>query len=58
MKFFIHTYGCQMNVRDSEAVAALLEAAGHERVAAEQDAELVVVNSCTVRDMAEREAVG
>ena len=58
MKFFIHTYGCQMNVRDSEAVAALLEAAGHERVAAEQDAELVVVNSCTVRDMAERKAVG
>ena len=58
MKFFIHTYGCQMNVRDSEAVGALLEAAGHARVDAEVDAELVIVNSCTVRDMAERKAIG
>ena len=47
-----------MNVRDSEAVAALLEAAGHVRAAAEADAELVIVNSCTVRDMAERKAIG
>ena len=58
MKFHIHTYGCQMNVRDSEAVGALLEAAGHTRAADERDAELVIVNSCTVRDMAERKAVG
>ncbi|MGN0853771.1 MAG: tRNA (N6-isopentenyl adenosine(37)-C2)-methylthiotransferase MiaB [Kiritimatiellia bacterium] len=58
MKFHIHTYGCQMNVRDSEAVGALLVAAGHERAGSEQDAELVIVNSCTVRDMAERKAVG
>lgn len=58
MKYHIHTYGCQMNVRDSEAVAALLEAAGHVRAAGEADAELVIVNSCTVRDMAERKAVG
>ena len=49
MKFFIHTYGCQMNVRDSEAVCALLEAAGHAQVETEAEAELVVVNSCTVR---------
>ena len=33
MKFLIHTYGCQMNVRDSEAVEALMLAAGHEKVA-------------------------
>ena len=58
MRFYLHTYGCQMNVRDSEAVAALLEAAGHVRVLREADAELVVVNSCTVRDMAERKAIG
>jgi len=58
MRFHIHTYGCQMNVRDSEAVAALLEAAGHVRAADESSAELVIVNSCTVRDMAERKAVG
>ncbi len=47
-----------MNVRDSEAVGALLEAAGHTRVATEAEAELVIVNSCTVREMAERKAVG
>ena len=58
MRFHVHTYGCQMNVRDSEAVAALLEAAGHVRVAGEAEAELVIVNSCTVRDMAERKAIG
>ena len=58
MKFHIHTYGCQMNVRDSEAVEALLVAAGHEKVAGEEDAELVVVNSCTVRQKAEEKAVG
>ncbi len=58
MKYLIRTYGCQMNVRDSEAVEALLNAAGHVRVAEERDAELVIVNSCTVRDMAERKAIG
>ena len=47
-----------MNVRDSEAVEALLAAAGHVRVENEADAELVIVNSCTVRDMAERKAIG
>ena len=58
MKFLIHTYGCQMNVRDSEAVEALLVAAGHEKAAGEADAELVIVNSCTVRQKAEEKAVG
>jgi tRNA-2-methylthio-N6-dimethylallyladenosine synthase len=58
MKFHIHTYGCQMNVRESEAVEALLLAAGHERVAGEEDAELVIVNSCTVRQKAEEKALG
>ena len=58
MKFHIHTYGCQMNVRDSEAVESLLLAAGHEKADGEDDAELVVVNSCTVRQKAEEKAVG
>lgn len=58
MKFLVHTYGCQMNVRDSEAVEALLLAAGHTRAANEDDAELVIVNSCTVRQKAEEKAVG
>ena len=58
MKFHIHTYGCQMNVRDSEAVESLLLAAGHEKATGEDDAELVIVNSCTVRQKAEEKAVG
>ena len=58
MKFWIHTYGCQMNVRDSEAVEALLLAAGHEQAQSEEDAEVVIVNSCTVRQKAEEKAVG
>ena len=58
LRFHIHTYGCQMNVRDSEAVAAMLAAAGHVRAEGEEDADLVVVNSCTVRQKAEEKAVG
>ena len=58
MRFLIHTYGCQMNVRDSEAVEALMVAAGHERAEDEASAELVIVNSCTVRQKAEEKAVG
>ena len=58
MKFLLHTYGCQMNVRDSEAVEALLIAAGHEKVDDEADAEVVIVNSCTVRQKAEEKAIG
>ena len=58
MRFHIHTYGCQMNVRDSEAVSAMLTAAGHVKAAGEDDADLVIVNSCTVRQKAEEKALG
>ena len=58
MRFLIHTYGCQMNVRDSEAVEALLIEAGHVKAASEEEAELVIVNSCTVRQKAEEKAIG
>lgn len=47
-----------MNVRDSEAVEALLVAAGHEKAADEADADVVIINSCTVRQKAEEKAVG
>ena len=58
MKFLVHTYGCQMNVRDSEAVEAMLATAGHVKAESEAEAELVIVNSCTVRQKAEEKAVG
>ncbi len=58
MTFLVRTYGCQMNVRDTEAVEALLEAAGHERVTDEESAELILVNTCSVRGKAEDKALG
>ncbi len=47
-----------MNVRESEAVEALLLAAGHEKAADEASAELIIINSCTVRQKAEEKAIG
>ena len=44
MTFYIHTYGCQMNVRDSDAVAAALVAAGHETAAGEEAADIVIMD--------------
>jgi len=57
-KFFIKTYGCQMNERDSEQVAHSLIARGYERVSCETDADVVLLNTCSVRDMAEQKALG
>jgi tRNA-2-methylthio-N6-dimethylallyladenosine synthase len=57
-KFFIKTYGCQMNERDSEQVAYSLIARGYERVAHETEADVVLLNTCSVRDMADQKAVG
>jgi tRNA-2-methylthio-N6-dimethylallyladenosine synthase len=57
-KFFIKTYGCQMNERDSEQVAYSLIARGYERVAQESEADVVLLNTCSVRDMADQKAIG
>jgi tRNA-2-methylthio-N6-dimethylallyladenosine synthase len=57
-KFFIKTYGCQMNERDSEQVAHSLVARGYERVGHEADADVVLLNTCSVRDMADQKALG
>jgi tRNA-2-methylthio-N6-dimethylallyladenosine synthase len=57
-KFFIKTYGCQMNERDSEQVAYSLIARGYERVAHEKEADVVLLNTCSVRDMADQKALG
>ncbi|MBQ4329260.1 MAG: tRNA (N6-isopentenyl adenosine(37)-C2)-methylthiotransferase MiaB [Lentisphaeria bacterium] len=58
MKIFIKTYGCQMNERDSEAVGALFVKAGHTLVESEYDADVLLFNTCSVRDAAERKAKG
>src|SRR5678816_3678952 len=57
-KFFIKTYGCQMNERDSEQVAHSLVARGYERVGHETEADVVLLNTCSVRDMADQKALG
>jgi tRNA-2-methylthio-N6-dimethylallyladenosine synthase len=57
-KFFIKTYGCQMNERDSEQVAHSLIARGYERAAHETEADVVLLNTCSVRDMADQKALG
>ena len=55
---YIKTYGCQMNERDSEAVAAQLVARGYALAPSEHVADVVLLNTCSVRDMAEQKALG
>jgi tRNA-2-methylthio-N6-dimethylallyladenosine synthase len=57
-KVFLKTYGCQMNERDSEQVARMLVARGYEMTPSEKDADVVLLNTCSVRDMAEQKALG
>ncbi len=54
---FIKTYGCQMNERDSEAVAAQLVAKGYAIAKSEANADVVLLNTCSVRDLAEQKAI-
>src|SRR5260370_30258023 len=54
---YIKTYGCQMNERDSEAVAAQLVAKGYSLAGSELTADVVLLNTCSVRDMAEQKAL-
>jgi tRNA-2-methylthio-N6-dimethylallyladenosine synthase len=54
---FIKTYGCQMNERDSEAVAAQLVAKGYTLAKSEAAADVVLLNTCSVRDLAEQKAI-
>jgi len=53
VKYFIETYGCQMNVHDSERMAGLLEQSGYDPADSDLDADLVVINTCSVRERAE-----
>ena len=55
---FIKTYGCQMNERDSESVAAQLIAKGYSLAPSEAMADVILLNTCSVRDAAEQKALG
>lgn len=52
-KYLIETFGCQMNYHDTERMAGLLEEAGYESTSTTMDADVVVINTCSVREKAE-----
>ena len=56
-KLFIETYGCQMNVADSEVVAAIMEMDGYTVTENEKEADAVFVNTCSIRDNAEQKVI-
>ena len=53
-KLFIETYGCQMNVADSEVVASIMEMDGYNLCEKLEDADAVFINTCSIRDNAEQ----
>jgi len=57
-RVYIKTYGCQMNERDSEAVAAMLRGRGYRIVQNEDECDIMLLNTCSVRDAAEQKALG
>ena len=52
-RYLIETFGCQMNQHDSERMAGLLEQAGYDRTDDDRDADVIVINTCSVREKAE-----
>src|SRR5262245_53783530 len=57
-RVFLETYGCQMNVADSELMAGVLENAGFERVDRPEDADAILLNTCAIREHAEQRVIG
>ena len=57
-KLFIETYGCQMNVADSEVVGSILRVAGYETCEEIKEADLILLNTCSIRDNAEQKIYG
>ncbi len=57
-RLFIETYGCQMNVADSEVVASVMQTVGYDLTEDINEADCVLVNTCSVRDNAEQRVLG
>jgi len=57
-RMFVHTYGCQMNVHDSETIAGVLSELGYESTDRAENADIVVLNTCSVRDKPHRKVYG
>ena len=58
MKYFIITYGCQMNVHESEKIAGMLVGIGYDLATCAEEADVIVFNTCCIRDTAEKRAYG
>lgn len=56
--FYLETFGCQMNVVDSERIVATLHSLGYQQVATPEASDLILLNTCSVRDKAERKVYG
>ncbi|MCM1356813.1 MAG: tRNA (N6-isopentenyl adenosine(37)-C2)-methylthiotransferase MiaB [Staphylococcus sp.] len=57
-KLHIETYGCQMNVADSEVVASIMETVGYDIAPSVEEADAILLNTCSIRDNAEQKIVG
>jgi len=57
-RYLVRTFGCQMNEHDSERIAGLMEADGYERASSEADADVVVLNTCCIREGADTKLYG
>jgi tRNA-2-methylthio-N6-dimethylallyladenosine synthase len=55
---YVETYGCQMNISDGELMEGILAAEGYELVASPEEADVILVNTCAIRDHAERRVLG
>ncbi|MBI5422342.1 tRNA (N6-isopentenyl adenosine(37)-C2)-methylthiotransferase MiaB, partial [Candidatus Peregrinibacteria bacterium] len=58
MKYFIQTYGCQMNYSDSERVTTVLRKMGYEAGEGFKDADLIILNTCSIKQKAEDRIYG
>ena len=56
--YYVRTFGCQMNEHDSERIAGLLEEDGMVQAATPEDADLIVLNTCTIRENADTKLYG
>ncbi len=57
-KFYIHTFGCQMNVHDSEILGGFLEDLGYREAAGVEDTDILIMNTCAIRQKAEAKVFG
>ena len=57
-KIYIETYGCQMNVNDSEVILSIMEKAGYRRTESIEEADLILANTCSIRENAEQRVWG